>query len=137
LVAILCIAAGGLVWGFASIAAIVDAAEMEAAGRPYCLQVPTGATRPLDPSYRRVRSRIELNAFWMHAPSGEPFFPHWAFHAVLAIDGGDGGLRLWNWSYRSRAFRPISDQARTALQEAPLGPFCQPLPHFARNLPMF
>lgn len=130
-VSIMGIGLGTLVWGCVNSAAVAGAAETEASGRPYCLQVPMGNEGT---SYRTVTSKADLNGLWMQAPSAG-IFPHWSFHAVLVVDAGDPQPQLWNWSYRFRAFRRISDNARERLKEAPLAPYCVPRTHFMRGLP--
>ena len=123
---------GLFIWAHANIARIIAAAEELAAARPYCLQVPAG-----ERAYRAIAVQSELNGLTMQAPSGEPFFRHWAFHAVLVIGNGDGQVELYNWSYRLRSFQLIKASTRERLLNPPLDPHCVPGPHFAKALPAY
>jgi len=123
---------GVLSWAYANVGRVAQAAEALASGRRYCLQVPSENQR----GYRAVATRRELNGVTMQAPSGEPAFVHWAFHAVLVVENTGGQSELYNWSYRAGSFRPIKDSTRKSL-DPPLYPLCTPQPDFAKKLRAF
>ncbi|HEY8336341.1 MAG TPA: hypothetical protein VIQ05_21340 [Tardiphaga sp.] len=114
---------GVMVWSETVPARVVAAAEGEAGDQPYCLNV-VG---------RRVQSRRDLTGLSMHSPNAGGYF--WRLHALLVMEES-AGKSFFNWSYKARRFERLSDKAQTALHLDERS-YCQPVPHFARDLRFF
>lgn len=92
-------------------------AEQDAAGKPYCLQVPkpTGGYAP-------VTSLLDLSPLTMRARHGDGL--DLTHHAVLVI----GEELSAYWSYRQRTFM---------VKPMPEPVYCDAKPHFTESLPLF
>jgi hypothetical protein len=116
--------AAAAIWMAGHAGAVIDAAERIAGDKPYCIQV--ASTRPFG---YLARSKLAFSPLTMRTKCREG----WCFenHAVLAVDV-DGGRTLMNWSYRFGEFRNEVLNAKTKPEPV----HCQPVPHFARDLPL-
>jgi len=116
--------AAAAAWIAGRIDAVVGAAEQIASDKPYCIQV--ASTRPFG---YLARSKLAFSPLTMRTKCREG----WCFenHAVLAVDRDDG-RKLMNWSYRFGEFRTEVLNAKTKPEPVR----CQPVPHFARDLPL-
>jgi hypothetical protein len=103
-----------LAWSVRTIPAAQEAAELAAAGRPYCLTIST------EKGQRPARTFWDLSGFSMQADRGGS-----SRHAALVV--GDVRAPAWfYWSYRHGAFEPD-------FMGWPVT--CELQPGFAKNLP--
>jgi hypothetical protein len=111
----------GILFGFvfpltlASGFAVMWRAETFAGDRPYCLQY---AARNDGSGYEPARTFFDLSVLKMNSRF------RFQYHGVLVIEGG-----AYNWSYNQQRFTPAV--------VGPVERFCNPSPHYARNLPVW
>jgi hypothetical protein len=118
-------AAIAAIWICSRIGMVIDSAEAAVSGKPYCIQVVAPG-----PDFAAASSRLDLSPVTMRAPCPQGWC--WQNHAILAIDEV-GGRRLMNWSHRRKEFRADVLNAKTR----PPAIICEPVQHFARDLPIW
>ncbi|MXQ14911.1 hypothetical protein [Microvirga makkahensis] len=119
-----------MTWSYMNVVVVAWKAERIAAGKPYCLQIPS--TRSSD--YKETTSLHDLRGLTMQAWYWKDITVN--FHAVLVVENGSG-FSWYNWSYRKVRFTPL---VRKDLESAVIGmrePSCELEPHFVQALPFF
>jgi hypothetical protein len=94
------------VWSAANIAFVSFAARQAAQGEASCLLV--GDAGPL--GYRQSHSLLDLLGLSLYVPyinGGGSHSFQWTFHSLLMTNS----RRLFNWSYQSQRFEPLTDES--------------------------
>lgn len=109
LIGLISLPLGLAAWSLANVWIVKVAAWSGSRGAPYCIFVSDG--KSLSSGYHQAPSDWSLSGWRMVSGRGGGGSGHccqWDFHALLSTRNDE----LFNWSYRSQRFEPLSERAR-------------------------
>ncbi len=108
---------GGMPWSLQMPAKVIAEAEKIAGRQPYCIKS----------AGHLAESRLDLTGLSMYVPAYHGVY--WDYYGLLIVQNSDAA-KMYNWSYKSDTFMPLTDLTVKAMHLE----LCQPKQNFASTL---